>query len=501
MKGWDMISEIKVMLVQGRSVSSVSRQLGIDRKTVRKYRDLAMDEIAVKRRQAQRRSRKVDAYAGVIDDLIERMLEDGVVNAQSIYHQIQELGFTGSARSIRRYVAIRSEKKRSRQRIYKPFETSPGHQSMVDMGESRKVWIDGRRMVRHFLVMTLSWSRKMYVEWYDRSPDTEMFLRFHENAFREFGGIPCEIVYDQTKLVALEERYGEIDFNRAFHGFAQWCGFRTWLCRKNDPETKGKVESSVQYIKRSFLPGRRFDDPGDLAGQWSAWLSGIADVKPNETTCEAPADRLEKEREKLKPLRDSVYPCRPAFRRQPVSVDGLVKVLGNRYSIPAPYHRKTVKIRITESDVEIYSDKEELLHTHTRCFEKGKRIIHRAHYYRTPKVSTESLEEKMLQIYQCQTLLDELKQRFPRHYREQMAQLIRLADRMDHRLLRKACETVLNLHRVSYISLRKVANHYHEKAFEQGIEMLDIPHSFHSIPSLTVEQRSLDEYDRILEER
>ena len=49
MKGWGTVNEIKVLLMQGKSVSEVARELGIDRKTVRKYRDLDMDQIARER--------------------------------------------------------------------------------------------------------------------------------------------------------------------------------------------------------------------------------------------------------------------------------------------------------------------------------------------------------------------------------------------------------------------------------------------------------------------
>lgn len=46
MKGWDMITQIKAELEKGKKVSEVARMLKVDRKTVRKYRGMSMDDIA-----------------------------------------------------------------------------------------------------------------------------------------------------------------------------------------------------------------------------------------------------------------------------------------------------------------------------------------------------------------------------------------------------------------------------------------------------------------------
>lgn len=71
MKGWDEVIEIKKLIGEGRSVSEVARGLQIDRKTVRKYRDLEIDEIAQGFGEAKRRSRKVDHYRDWIQSRVE----------------------------------------------------------------------------------------------------------------------------------------------------------------------------------------------------------------------------------------------------------------------------------------------------------------------------------------------------------------------------------------------------------------------------------------------
>ena len=51
MKEWGMINKIKKELEAGKSISEISRELGIDRKTVRKYRDMTHEDIAKKKNQ------------------------------------------------------------------------------------------------------------------------------------------------------------------------------------------------------------------------------------------------------------------------------------------------------------------------------------------------------------------------------------------------------------------------------------------------------------------
>ena len=138
MKGWEMINRVKTMLSDGKTVSHVARELRIDRKTVRKYREMKMDEIAEYYKKRRYRKKKVDVFRSFIDNQLELMEEDGVINAQAIFDKIIGKGFSGAPRTLRRYIFNRIGKRTKQKRIYEPFETDPGKQAMVDMGESRK---------------------------------------------------------------------------------------------------------------------------------------------------------------------------------------------------------------------------------------------------------------------------------------------------------------------------------------------------------------------------
>jgi len=498
LKGWEEVIEIKRLIQTGQKVSAVARELGIDRKTVRKYRDLTPEDIAVYRSRTKRRSRKVDDFEDWIRHRVDAMAEDGVINSQAIYEEIKGLGYTGSARTLRRYVSQLGIKPQKR-RIFEPFETPPGHQAMVDLGEKRKVRLGSERRTVYFIALVLSHSRKKYAEWYDRPVDTEMFIEFHQRAFQALGGIPHQIVYDQTKLAVLAEQYGEVDFNESFFGYASWCGFKTYICNKSDPQTKGKIEAVIRYIKRGFLPGRSFDSLSDLEDQWLKWLSEVADVKEHETTRRRPVDLWKEEQPYLQRIAQQSFLTQPAYRVQLVYEDGFVKVLGNRYSVPSSHHGGEVKVRVTEEKVEIRTLEEELLYSHLRSLEKGKRFKIRAHYKKPYTVSTEELSAQLLTRYESPELVAQLKQHFPRHFREQARQTLNLTRKYDPELVKEAIQRILEHRCVSYRNLKKTVRYLaSQKALEEAIRTtIDLETQLP--PDIGLEVRQTTYYDELLE--
>jgi transposase len=454
MESWTVIHKIKAGVEKGMSVSELARRLGVDRKTARKYRDLSEAEIRRGRRRTRRRKRSIDGYLEWLKNRVAEYEDDGVVNAESIYRELVQMGYSGSARTVRRCVS--GMRARQRRRVYQPFETPPGRQAMVDLGEVRNLRMGNGRATVHFVVMVLSHSRKKYGEWFDRPITTEMFLQFHERAFLALGGVAAEVVYDQTKLAVLRERCGECEFNEDFYGFARFCGFEPYICNKYDPESKGKVESVIRYTKRGFLPGRTFADVWDLQRQWEEWLENVADRKPHETTGRSPNELWREERGCLKALPDGPCRAQPSMERRRVLANGLVKVLGNAYSVPQEQHGGEVFVRITEEKIEFYDLLRRLVWTHWRARGRGKRFIEKSHYERRYSVATEALEREVLEIYRNQALLQALRKRFPRHYREQMRGLIRLERDHTQEALREAALRAVGFGCVSLGGIEKI---------------------------------------------
>jgi hypothetical protein len=102
-----------------------------------------------------------------------------------------------------------------------------------------------------------------------------------------------------------------VTFNAALLDFAGRFAFRPQLCRPHRPQTKGKVERTIGYLKDAFLVGRIFTDIDDMNAQVLAWLDSEANVREHATTGCRPVDRLAEE--ELTPISEALpwVPMRP----------------------------------------------------------------------------------------------------------------------------------------------------------------------------------------------
>ncbi len=93
--------------------------------------------------------------------------------------------------------------------------------------------------------------------------------------------------------MVLHEQYRELELNQAFAAYATAAGFRIHACEGYDPESKGKVEAGVKYVKGNALAGEVFDDWGHLEAHVRQWLDEVANIRRHGTTGEAPQVRFE----------------------------------------------------------------------------------------------------------------------------------------------------------------------------------------------------------------
>jgi len=106
---------------------------------------------------------------------------------------------------------------------------------------------------------------------------------------------PARCSCDNAKTCALEHSRTVVTFNEALLDFAGRFAFRPRLCRPQRPQTKGKVERMIGYVKDAGLVGRTFTDLPDMNAQLFAWLEGEANGRDHATTGERPVDRLARE--------------------------------------------------------------------------------------------------------------------------------------------------------------------------------------------------------------
>jgi len=99
------------------------------------------------------------------------------------------------------------------------FETGPGEQAQVDWGSSN-VWFGESRVRVHFFVMTLGYSRRMFVRAYSNER-LGFLLAGHEEAFAFFGGVTDTILYDNPKTMVIRRQSGTVVMKTVFEDFAR----------------------------------------------------------------------------------------------------------------------------------------------------------------------------------------------------------------------------------------------------------------------------------------
>jgi hypothetical protein len=111
------------------------------------------------------------------------------------------------------------------------------------------------------------------------------------------------------------------------------------------PQTKGKVENGVRYVKGNFWVGLHFIDVDDINLQARVWLDTVANPRIHGTPGETPFSRLADEH--LQPLPGQRFDTSRISYRQ-VGRDCLVTYQRNAYSVPAAYAQQTVMVKETE---------------------------------------------------------------------------------------------------------------------------------------------------------
>ena len=353
---------------QGLNISQISRETGYHRNTVRKY--LAAQTMPT---PASRRPRpsKLDPYK----EYIQQRIRDYPLSAARISREIQEMGFSGKCTIVKDYIReIRSPT--SVPAVFR-YETEPGVQAQVDWGECGYLDVDGRRRKLYCFSMILGYSRMRYVV-FTLSTDTSTLIQCHLNAFNYFGGYTEEILYDNIKTVILKRalRARDHQWNPTFEDFFSHHGFIPRLCKPYCPQTKGKIENTIGYVKRDFLLGGTFLSLDDMNRQLLQWCNRV-NATPHGTTNEIPFDRLHQENLK------SITAIPPYLLRREehrkISREAYISYLGNHYSVPYRYAGREAILEL-QSDPLIVRVGTETVCSHTIVPGHARSIREKEHF-------------------------------------------------------------------------------------------------------------------------
>ena len=369
----DEVAAILAMSRQGLGSKAIAKELGISRNTVRRY-------LRAGGWVGYDTSSRPKALAGLDEVLRTEMRKHGN-NAEVVRQELAKSGGTAvSLRTLERAVRPYRELARAAAIATARFETGPGEQSQIDFGE-RFVTIAGERMKVYFFVLTLGFSRRIYVRAFTDERRDSWFAGM-ESAFRHFGGVTGVVLLDNPKALVKSHdvKTREVVFSESFLAFSRHWGFTPRACAPYRARTKGKDERAVGYVKRNAIAGREFASWGELEGHLELWMREVADRRIHGTTEERPIDRFEREREHLSPIAG-----RPSFVRireliRVVHADLCVEVDTNSYSVPWEHIGKEVTVRMANGTVTIHLAGSEIAR-HPEASGRKERIINHRHYF------------------------------------------------------------------------------------------------------------------------
>ena len=135
-EGWmlreDVVREVLARLGRGEPVKTIARELGVDKKTIKRWRQ-----------RGAWRARAPRVYAKAIDahrPFLERRGPEVGWNGAVLLRELRTVGFTGGYQQVQRALQPLRTKRHWAARATVRFETGPGEQAHVDFGQLQ-VWI------------------------------------------------------------------------------------------------------------------------------------------------------------------------------------------------------------------------------------------------------------------------------------------------------------------------------------------------------------------------
>src|SRR5579859_6876098 len=316
-------SQIQVLGEGGMSDAAIARKLGVDRETVARWQGKPPPG-----RIVRDRSSKLDPFREYLDKRLEEYPE---LSARVLHREIVARGYDGGYERVKVY--CRGQRGEPQVEAVARFETEAGAQAQADWLESKfRVDHQGSRHRLNGFIYVLGYSRWSFLEFTVSESQPVLFACF-EKAFRESGGVPAAIVVDNMKTAVLRNTPDEIVFHPAFLAFAEHWGFEPIAAQPGRPQTKGKSEAAVKYVKRNCLAGQRPQTLDEALGHRRWWLDQVCNVRVHETTHQRPMDRLAEESEHLRPLALTEFCYRPQLSRR-VYLDFTVRWQDNFYEVP-----------------------------------------------------------------------------------------------------------------------------------------------------------------------
>lgn len=440
---------------EGFSVRGIAKQLKINFRTVKKYLKMTLEDFELFLMSKSERHRLLAPYETFVVERLKQYQETG---AAQMHDWLKEnnldfpdvpprtvFNFVMWVRQNHDLPKLTVSDREFEEVIELPFSK----QAQVDFGQTTLRRTDGGRQKVHFFVMVLSRSRMRFI-WFQTEPFTaHTAIMAHEKAFAFLGGIPLFVVYDQDAVFLVDENIGDLVLVEAFRSYVACRPFKTYFCRKEDPQSKGKVEVSVKFVKRNFLFNRPFSDLETLNSQALAWLDRTGNGQVHYKTHLIPKLAWLEERPTLQtyvPIPDLIEPP----KAHNVLITNVLIYRGNTYSLPTGTYkgRETgVFLREEEGMLLIHDKNGGLIASHRMPSINGQQVFNTSHR-RDKAEAINKIKENIRDFFGNHPLvepyMEKLNVKYPRYMRDQLSSILKESSKVGKETSLKSLEYCVN---------------------------------------------------------
>lgn len=343
----EMIEKIQTLKNQGQSYSDISRNLCVSYPSVVKYSHFSFS-------QQKSEVNKISPLLQSFEEQIKKYSRDGITSSKKIEFLLRTAGYKGSYQLLHAYLKKRKSKILIEDaNSYYRIETLPGEQAQVDWGHFGTMIVNGMKVNLYAFVCVLSYSRALYVEFVTNQKQKTL-QDCHVHTFQYFGGVPKKIRYDNMKTIVIsrtkQNDVATIQWNFEFKNFAKYYGFEPELCPRYYPQSKGKVEAAVKFVRNHFFQGemfrKTFQTIREINAKVTYWLDHHANNRPHPVQSTTNVGTLwAQEKDQLlfveKDSNFSDFP--PQVRR--VSRISMITYKRAAYWVPKEYIQHKVEVR------------------------------------------------------------------------------------------------------------------------------------------------------------
>ena len=464
-----MYHEIHRMKREGYSISKISRTTLLNRRTVRSYLEMSEPDFDVFMEKQSERKKDLFAYEGFVKSRLEKYPDTSSAQMHDwLKEHFGDFPYT-TIKTVFNFVAwVRvkySLPKLSQTRQYGKVEELPyGQQAQVDFGEYNLRTSNGKRVKVFFFTMVLSRSRYKYIWFTDKYFTSELACEAHERAFAFIGGIPDQIVYDQDKVFITSENHGDIILTDGFKAYTRERSFTLHFCRKSDPESKGKVENVVKYVKQNFLYNRPYEDIETLNAAALGWLGRTANLLPHNGTKKQPAIEWEIEKSFLTPYTECLVKQKRVTHT--VRKDNTICWKSNYYSVPLGTYKgagSIVVVNVEDDDLTI-CDMEGIEICRHLVFNGKGHTIKKTDHARDKKPAINQMVDQLCLLLdnplQGRQFLNAIREARPRYIRDQILILKHTMEKHGQAVIEQALDYCCKNRISSATDFKAVAEQY-----------------------------------------